>query len=137
MLARIDKALAPVSTLIEMPAFVVLICGINDVFQGRTAVQIETSIGYMIESAVSNNIFPIVFNIGPHSLMDSAKLAVVEEVNAWLSVRKSQNSNMKLVDYYGYINDPGDNGKPRLGVLADDVHPTGYTYEKLAGMIAE
>lgn len=137
VLAQTDLALTPTSTLPKKPAFVVIVCGINDVWAGRTSADIQADIEWMIDSAVSNGIYPIVFTIGPHNLMDANKLVTVKEVNAWLVSKSKSTPTMKLFDYYTYANDPNNDGKPKAGIFIDDVHPTKITYQNIARQVIE
>lgn len=137
VLAQVDNALHPVQTLSRKPVFVVLVAGINDIFQSVASATIIANLKWMIDSAITNNIYPIVFNIGPHALMDSAKLAEVKKVNKWLGFYESQTPKMKLIDFYGYANDTANEGTPKSGVFTDSVHPAKETYQRLAQLISE
>jgi hypothetical protein len=132
VLGQVDGALTPTSTLPRKASWMVLVCGINDVFGGVTAATIKTNLNTLITTALTNDVRPIVFNIGPHSSMDVAKLAVVKEVNAWLAMQAASNAAISVVDFYTYANDPANDGKPITGVFADGVHPTRHHFERLA-----
>jgi len=135
VLAQTDAGLTPTSTLSKKPHFVIIICGINDVFFPRNYTDIITDAEYCINSAIANNIYPIVFNIGAHSSMDATKLALVKQYNTWL-LEKSQNTpSMTLIDYFTYTNDINNDGKPISGLFTDGVHPTKMTYEDLSRKI--
>ncbi|WP_214629987.1 SGNH/GDSL hydrolase family protein [Paenibacillus agaridevorans] len=137
VLAETVGSLSPTNTLPKRPHFVIVVCGINDVFAGRTPAAIITDANYLIDNALENNIYPIVFTIGPHSSMDAPKLAVVKEYNAWLLDKASKTPNMAVFDFYAYANDPANDGKPRSGIFADAVHPNKRTYEDLARKIIQ
>jgi lysophospholipase L1-like esterase len=82
VLARYDAdttALGPART-------VLLHCGINDVFNDRTAAQIEASITSMTTNALAAGSNLIVDTIGPANTMagDVPKIATWNAVNAWL-----------------------------------------------------
>ncbi|WP_179215778.1 GDSL-type esterase/lipase family protein [Paenibacillus sp. MY03] len=137
VLAETVGSLSPTNTLPKRPHFVILVCGINDVFAGRTPSAIIADADYLINNALENNIYPIVFTIGPHSSMDAPKLAVVKQYNAWLLDKASKTPNMAVFDFYAYANDPANDGKPRSGIFADAVHPNKRTYEDLARKIIQ
>lgn len=132
VLAQTDLALVPTSTLPKKPNFVTIVCGINDVFLPRTYADIIADAEYCIDSAIANNIYPIVFNIGTHTSMDATKLTLVKQYNAWLLEKSKRTPNMTMIDFYTYTNDPANDGKPKVGIFADSVHPTKATYEDLA-----
>ena len=127
----------PSRTLLHPPVFAVLVCGINDVFAGRSAKEIETDIGWMIGSAAAEGIRSVVFTIGPDETMDDRKLSVVKEVNAWLADKRNITPSLRLFDFYAFANDPARDGFPAAGVFADNVHPTKESYRKIARRILD
>lgn len=135
VLAQADASLEPASTLPGKPAFVVLVCGINDVWAGRSADDITEDIAWMAESAVSNGIYPIVFNIGPDFDMDDGKLRVIKAVNARLEEKYGGSKKIMIFDYYSFANDPGSDGFPKKGLFTDNVHPAAETVRQIAGIV--
>lgn len=132
----------PASTLPGKPEFIVLCAGINDVWLGATAAEIISNLKYFIDSAASLNISVAVFTVGPQSTMDEEKLSCVKQVNNWLmslADEKAGNSHAKartvVFDFFGFANDPDNDGKPKPGIFCDEVHPTADTYSNIADMI--
>jgi lysophospholipase L1-like esterase len=137
VLAQEDLALIPITTLSKKPTFVLIVCGINDVWTGRTFEQLKTDAEWCIDSAISNNMYPIVFNIGPHALMTPERLAIIKQYNAWLVEKAQSTPKLKVIDFYAFANDPANDGKPLAGLFFDDVHPTKDTYRKLSDKICK
>lgn len=129
----------PDDTLPKIPNFVIMSVGINDVYQNRSAADIETDLGWMIDSAISNNIFPIVCNILPDGTdnLNATQLSIQKSVNAWLIDKQKSTPQMALIDLYNYLNDPADDGHPLAGLTADNLHPTKTTYERIARKIID
>jgi lysophospholipase L1-like esterase len=137
VLAQTDATLTPTSTLSYKPYFVILVIGINDIFGGRALADIENDVGFMIDSAIANNIRMAVFTIGPHTQMDSTKLSNVKAYNAWLKQKCSTLKEVTVIDFYAFANDPNNDGKPLAGLFADYVHPTKSTYQLLSNKIMQ
>lgn len=137
VLAQTDGGLSPTNTLPRKPAFVVMVVGINDVFTDVSTDITIANIEWMVNSAVSNNIIPVIFTIGPHTEMTAARLAAVKKINNYLAYKNSTTALMALVDFYGYANDPNNDGKPKTGLFIDDVHPLKNTYRDLSHKIVD
>jgi len=112
--------------------FVIIIVGINDIIRNIPAKQIISNLDWMINSCTSNNIYPIVFNIAPFNNINAKQTLALKEVNKWLFYKKSINTKLYLVDFYNYVKDSDNNGKPKDGILIDGLHPNKETYKNLA-----
>jgi lysophospholipase L1-like esterase len=123
-------------TLDKKPDFVVIICGINDLMlPSVSAIDVENNLGAMIDSAVANNIKPIVFNLGVRTGLNSpdhvAQLTVLREINAWLSQKKTATETMTLIDFWSFST-VNDANSPNTSVIGDGLHPNANGYDQLA-----
>lgn len=129
VLALVDGGLTPTQTLSNKPAFCLINVGVNDVAAGRSISDITTDLLTMINSCISNNIFPIVNTIAPYSTITAPKLVVLKGVNTWLKKMEIQLPSLKIMDWYDYINDPLNDGAPKAGYLSDGTHPYKNIYQ--------
>jgi lysophospholipase L1-like esterase len=111
-------------------SFVVVIAGINDIYQDRPVQDIKNDFDYIINSAIANNVFPIISNIPPETGITATRLQQLKEINTWLA----QKTNIALIDLYSYFNDPNNDGNQKPG-YGDGVHPTKYHYGMISKMI--
>ncbi len=137
-------------TLDKIPDFVVINCGINDlVTGGMTASTIESNFTFMLDSCKTNNIIPVIINLGVRNGTDAplnaAQITMRTEVNAWLLAQKNSGNypTMKLIDFYTWATDTNNNkyvaGSPTFnnttGYIYDGLHPNEAGYDALAAKI--
>ncbi|GGA31636.1 SGNH/GDSL hydrolase family protein [Psychrobacillus lasiicapitis] len=137
VLAQEDLTLTPSKTLEKKPGFVSISVGINDIFGGVTVETIIDNVEYMIDSALSNGIRPIVFNVSPHKLNTPASIEKIKQYNSWLLSKSKITPDMVLIDYYSVTNDITNDGYPKAGVFVDNIHPTKSFYEVMAKKVMD
>lgn len=129
VLAQTDAAATPTSTLPKKPAWVFINVGVNDIATDRTFAQITADMEFMIDSAIANDIYPVMNNIASYSSSTPARIDVMKHVNSWLLDKEAATPELKVMDWYTFMNDPNNDGKPKSGYTSDGTHPYKNIYE--------
>lgn len=137
VLALNDDKLSPSETLTRKPQFVIIVVGTNDILLNINADEIIDNLNRMINSSLSNNIHTIVLNIPPNFSINEKHLSSIKKVNNWLQNKKTDNSEIVLIDFYDIVNDSNNDGKPKPDMFIDKLHPTRETYKRLSEKIAK
>jgi lysophospholipase L1-like esterase len=118
---------APGSTVSGPPAVLVLHCGINDLFTGRSAASIEADLGWMVEAGLSAGMAVVVDTIGPHGAYASANDARYQagvRVNEWLRSTYGDRDLVIVARYDEFTRDPQAPYRVNRALMFDLVHPT-------------
>jgi lysophospholipase L1-like esterase len=111
------------------PAVVIIIAGVNDVYQGRSADQVKNDLAAMYSRAQSAGIEVIAGSIIPFNTATPDQNARMHEINDWI---RSQ-AGVRFVDTRAAVAAPG---RPDMLVSSPDgLHPDAAGYEKMAGAI--
>jgi lysophospholipase L1-like esterase len=119
--------------LIAKPAAVVLIAGVNDVYQGRPASHVIAQLSGMYEDAIHAAITVVAGSIIPYNTATPAQNERMHEINAWIRDR-SDGIRLHYVDSRGAVAMPGN--IDLLGDTRDQLHPTAAGYRLMANAIA-
>lgn len=95
------------SVLDYSPSIMILLAGLNDCFQDRTSLEIQTSIQSIAALCVSNSIIPVLSTIPPSSTLTTAKNLVRIETNTWIELFAQANGYATL-DVDQLFNDGAD-----------------------------
>ena len=109
---------------------VVIIAGVNDVYQGRTAQHVKHQLAAMYQRAHDEGISVVAGTIIPYNTATAEQNARMHEINEWIRARAKSDPRIVFVDTRAAVAAPG-----RPDILAsspDGLHPDAAGYRKMA-----
>ena len=128
ILARFDR-----DVLHLQPHAVVIIAGVNDVYQGRTADQVVDQLRAMYDGAKGDGIPVVAGSIIPYNTATPDQNARMHEINAWIRRTAAEDPAVEFVDTRAAASAPGN--LDRLFESPDDLHPSPAGYRRMADVI--
>jgi acyl-CoA thioesterase-1 len=126
--ARFDR-----DVVSEKPAIVVIIAGVNDVYQGRPADHVIEQLQWMYQRAAERGIRAIAGTIIPFNTATPEQNARMRDINEWIRRQAAANAGLEFVDTRAAVAAPG---KPdTLSESADQLHPSPAGYHGMADAI--
>jgi lysophospholipase L1-like esterase len=123
--ARFDR-----DVIAERPRVVVIIAGVNDVYQGRTAERVIEELSAMLALARANGIRVVAGAIVPFDTATADQNARMHAINAWLARTARDDDHVWFCDTRAAVADPA---RPdRLAASPDGLHPTAQGYRAMA-----
>lgn len=116
------------------PAVAVIIAGVNDVYQGRTADDVTRHLRQMYDAAAREGIRVVAGTIIPYNTATDEQNVMMREINAWIRAAAGTDPNVEFVDTRAAVSAPGDGD--RLVSSPDDLHPSPDGYRRMAAAIA-
>lgn len=123
--ARFDR-----DVLGARPRAVIVIAGVNDIYQGRAASLAIEHLGAMYERAAAAGIRVVAGSIVPFNTATADQNARMREVNDWIERRARGDPNMAFADTRAAAADPRD--PDRLSSSPDGLHPSPAGYRLMA-----
>ncbi len=127
--ARFDR-----DVLAHAPDAVVIIAGVNDVYQGHPARTIITRLQGMYARARDAGIPVVAGTIVPFNTATPAQNAAMREVNAWILSHAFRDASIAAVDTRAAAAAPDD--PDRLAGSPDGLHPDIDGYRRMADALA-
>ncbi|HEX7139734.1 MAG TPA: GDSL-type esterase/lipase family protein [Vicinamibacterales bacterium] len=116
--------------LSEKPDIVVIIAGVNDIYQGRPAAAVEAELQAMYEAARAEHIAVVAGTIIPFNTATHHQNARMHTVNDWIRNYTASQSSVAFCDTRVAVAAPGD--PDRLVSSPDDLHPSPDGYRLMA-----
>jgi lysophospholipase L1-like esterase len=126
--ARFDE-----DVIAKKPAVVVVIAGVNDVYQGRPAQHVKDQLAAMYARARAAGIRVVAGTIIPYDTATADQNARMHDVNAWIRAQADAGL-VTFVDTRAAVAAPGS--PDRLASSPDGLHPDAAGYRRMADAIA-
>jgi lysophospholipase L1-like esterase len=112
------------------PCLVVIIAGVNDIYQGRTAEAIEGELEGMYDAARAAAIPVVAGTIIPYNTAADAENRRMHEVNNWIRGYAARHADVAVCDTRAAVGAPG--APDRLVSSPDGLHPSPDGYRLMA-----
>ena len=126
--ARFDE-----DVIAKTPAVVVIIAGVNDVYQGRAAQHVKDQLAAMYHKARVAGIDVVAGTIIPYNTATPDQNARMHEINAWIRAQADAGV-VTFVDTRAAVAAPGS--PDTLASSPDGLHPDAAGYRRMADAIA-
>lgn len=115
------------------PRVLVVIAGVNDVYQGRPAVHVRRHLRRIYDRAAAAGIAVVAGSIVPYNIATAAQNEAMHEINSWIAAEASRDPNVLFVDTRAAVADPRD--PDRLAASPDELHPDIEGYRRMAAAL--
>lgn len=115
------------------PAVVVILAGVNDIYQGKPATAVTAQLRAMYDRAAAARIPVVAGSILPYNTATAAQNAAMHTVNAWIAAQAAQDPHVRFVDTRAAVAATGD--RDQLSGSPDGLHPDVDAYHRMADAI--
>jgi lysophospholipase L1-like esterase len=115
------------------PAAVVIVAGVNDVYQGRSAEQVTAQLRTMYDRAAHAGIRVVAGTIVPYNTATADQNERMRSINAWIQRQVHADPAVAFVDTRAAVAAPGN--ADRLAESPDGLHPSPKGYRLMAEAI--
>ena len=122
-----------VDVIEQKPAVVVIIAGVNDVYQGRSAQQVKDQLAAMYKRAHGAGIRVVAGTIIPYNTATADQNARMREINDWIRSQARADPGVIFVDTRAAV--AAENDGDKLASSPDGLHPDAAGYRRMASAI--
>jgi len=115
------------------PTVVVIIAGVNDVYQGRAAQHVKEQLVAMYNLAHHAGIKVVAGTIIPYNTATADQNARMREINDWIRAQAKADPRLGFVDTRAAVSAPAN--PDMLASTPDGLHPDADGYRKMAAAI--
>ena len=123
--ARFDR-----DVIAARPAVVIILAGVNDVYQGRSVEYVTSQLRAMYERAAAAGIPVVAGSIVPYNTATGEQNARMREINAWIAAEAARDARIEFADTRAAAAAPGQ--PDRLSGSPDGLHPDVAGYRRMA-----
>jgi lysophospholipase L1-like esterase len=133
---RSDEILARFqSDVLSMaPDYVIILAGVNDVYQDLSLESIEENLLTMYKLAIKNKIVPVAATVLPYNTASISESRIILELNRWIE-DVSTRLGILFCDTNGAVADPKN--RNRLRSSPDELHPDAAGYRRMGEALAK
>ena len=126
--ARFDR-----DVLAHAPAAVIIIAGVNDVYQGRSVEHVTANLRAMYDRAAAARIPVIAGSIVPYNTATAEQNRKMHDINSWIAAEAARDHHVIIVDTRAAAAAPDDGD--RLAGSPDGLHPNVEGYRAMAAAL--
>jgi acyl-CoA thioesterase-1 len=117
----------------KKPAIVVIIAGVNDVYQGRPAQHVKDELAAMFKQALNAGIRVVAGSIIPYNTASADENARMHDINDWIRTQARADPGVVFVDTRAAV--AAADNPDKLASSPDGLHPDATGYRKMADAI--
>lgn len=118
----------------EKPDFVIILAGVNDIYQGVSLESIERNLLETYEHAVKAKIVPVAATVLPYNTAAKLESSKIRELNNWIK-NTARSFGIPFCDTNRAVADPDD--PDHLRTSPDGLHPDVSGYRNMAVRLIE
>jgi lysophospholipase L1-like esterase len=127
--ARFDR-----DVIAARPKVVVILAGVNDVYQGRPASYVTGQLRAMYDRAAAAGIPVVAASIVPYNTATAEQNARMQDINTWIAAEAARDPRIEFADTRKAAAAPGQ--PDRLSGSPDGLHPDVAGYRDMADALA-